>query len=511
MASRFFSARRWRSAAVGILPTRLETARRRLPRPLSITLFGAAGEVTGSCTLIEVGSSRIVVDCGMIQGSAKDEQRNRDLPDLGWDRVDAIVLTHAHIDHCGRLPMVGPAGFVGTVWVTEPTQSILSKVLRGSASLQQVRRQEWIHGTAPTARAIFDGDPLHLPKEEAPEPPILFVNSHVSAILARVRSVAWETPVRIAPDVTATFLNAGHVFGAASVELRCGSGAEECVILASGDLGPRVNELLMPPAPPARADVILLESTNGARETTAKPDPEGQFARICAEAGPRHERILVPTFAIGRAQQIVLRLARLARRDALAGLNVYLDATMAVRVNDRFRLHPEYLAPAVREAFERGESPLEFPGLHRLTSRTQSLALRDLRRGGVILAGAGFCDAGPILHHLTASIDREDCRVILAGFHPKGSIGDGLRRGAKLVEINGAIIEVKAKVEEIEGLSGHGTREDLLAWLAEGSARPQRVILNHGTEDAREALAGAIESTLGYAVSRPVSGETIAP
>lgn len=480
-----------------------------MPRPPTITLFGAAGEVTGSCTLIETAASRVVVDCGMVQGSPRDEQRNRTLPDLGWDRVDAVVLTHAHIDHCGRLPMLVAAEFKGTIWTTEPTHSILAKVLRGSASLQQVRRQEWIDGTAPTARAIFEGDPLHLPKEETLEPPILFVNSHVSAILGRVRSLRWGVPERIAPDVVLRFLNAGHVFGAASAELECGAGTDACVVLATGDLGPRVNELHEPPAPPERADVIILESTNGARESIAKPDPEGQFARICAEAGPRGERILVPTFAIGRAQQIVLRLARLARRNALGGLNVYLDATMAVRVTDRFRLHPEFLAPEVKAAFARGESPLEFPALHRLTSRAQSLALKDLRRGGIILAGAGFCDAGPILHHLAGSIDREDCRVVLAGFHPPGSIGDGLRRGAKLVEINGSIIEVKAKVEEVEGLSGHGTREDLLAWLGDARERPSRVILNHGTEDARIALAAAIEKQLGITAARPRLGESI--
>ena len=483
-----------------------------MAKPPAITLYGAAGEVTGSCTLIETERSRVVVDLGMIQGSWAEELRNKELPPLGWDRVDALVLTHAHIDHCGRVPMLAQTGFQGTIYATEPTLSILNKVLRGSASLQQVRRHEWIHGTAPTARAIFEGDPLRLTdtgEEEEPEPPILFVNSHVSATLARATSVPWLTPTRIAPDISLRFLNAGHVFGAASVELTCGHGIDECVVVCSGDLGPRHNELHEPAVPPRRADFLVLESTNGARPPSHKPEPERQLAELFSEAGPRNEILLVPTFAIGRAQQIILRLARLARRNELFGLNVYLDSTMAVRVTDRFRLHLEHLAPAVRDAFLRGDHPLEFKGLHRLTSRAQSLAVRDLRQGGVILAGAGFCDAGPILHHLAANLDREDCRVILAGYHPRGGIGDGLRRGAKLVEINGSIIEVKARVAEIEGLSGHGTAEDLLEWLAGIGERPTRVLLNHGTDDARAALSEAIMQRLGLAVTNASAGVAV--
>jgi metallo-beta-lactamase family protein len=478
-----------------------------LPKPPVITLFGAAGEVTGSCTLIETERSLVVVDFGMVQGTDEEEQRNRTPPPIDWANVHAVVLTHGHIDHCGRLPMLAQLGFSGTIWTTEATADLLPRILRGSASLQQVRRHEWRNGSAPIARAIFEGEPYHLPKTETPEPPVIFVNSHVTQTMARVRTLRWSTPDDIAPDITLRFLNAGHVLGAASVELTCGSGIDECVVICSGDLGPRYNSLLEPPVPPKRADIVLIESTNGFAPKHGRVNAEEQLEAILAEAGPRDERILIPTFAIGRAQQILLRLGHLSRRDALHGLNVYLDSAMAVRVADRFHHHLDHLSPELVELFARGESPLEFRELHRLTSRKQSLGLTDLRRGGIILAGAGFCDAGPILHHLSAGIDREDCRVVLAGYHPPGSIGDGLRRGAKLVEINGKIIEVGCRVSEVDGLSGHGGRDDLLDWLAGLGQRPSRVLLNHGTEASRIALEHAIHERLGLACARPLPGE----
>jgi metallo-beta-lactamase family protein len=479
-----------------------------LAKAPSITLFGAAGEVTGSCTLIETEQSLVVVDFGMIQGTDEEEQRNRTPPRIDWPNVHAVVVTHGHIDHCGRLPMLAQLGFTGTIWMTPATADLLPRILRGSASLQQVRRHEWRQGTAPIARAIFEGEPLHLPKVEQPEPPVLFVNSHVTSTIARVRSLPYDEPMEIAPDVTLRFLNAGHVLGAASAELTCGFGAEECVVLCSGDLGPQRNELHEPPVAPRRADIVIVESTNGIASRNTPKDAEAQLAAILAEAGPRDERVLIPTFAIGRAQQLILRLGHLARRQALGGLQVYVDSAMAARVADRFHLHREYLSPVVNEIFERGDSPFDFPALHRLTTRNQSLALTESRRGGVILAGAGFCDAGPILHHLLAGLDREDCRIVLAGYHPAGSIGDGLRRGARLVEINGKIIEVKARVSEVDGLSGHGGREDILGWLGGIEERPTRVLLNHGTEASRIALEHAIVERLGLSCARPLPGET---
>jgi len=478
-------------------------------KPPVITLYGAAGEVTGSCTLIETEHSRVVVDFGMMQGTDEEELRNRTPPPLDWPRVDAVVLTHGHIDHCGRVPMLATLGFTGNIWTTEATAKLLPRILRGSASLQQVRRHEWKTGSSPFARPIFEGDPLHLPKIATPEPPVMFVNSHVTSTMTMVRSLRWSTPQQIAPDVSLRLLNAGHVLGAASVELTCGRGIDECVVVCSGDLGPQYNELHEPPLSPRRADIVVIESTNGFAPKHQRPDAEQQFETILAEAGAGNERVLIPTFAVGRAQQIVLRLVRLAKRQALGGLNIYLDSAMAVRVTDTFHEHREHLAPAVRAIYDAGGSPLECRELHRLTSRNQSLALRDLHRGGIILSGAGFCDAGPILHHFAAGLDRSDCRVILAGYHPAGSLGDGLRRGVKLVEINGAIIEVNAKVNDVEGLSGHGGQPDLIAWLGGIDPRPQKVILNHGTEASRIALAAALHQHLGVTCVRPLPGEPV--
>lgn len=472
-------------------------------RDPAITLLGAAGEVTGSCTLLDTGAARVVVDFGLIQGSIHDELRNRDAPPIDWAAVDAVVLTHIHVDHCGRLGMLPKLGFRGTIWMTPPSERLIVKILRGSANLQQTRKVEWRDGTAPIARAIFPGDPDHLPEEDDPEPPVLFVNRDVSETSHLIRSANFGERLEIAPGVRLRFHPAGHVLGAASVELACGNGdGRDTIVVFSGDIGPQHNILLAPPRPPERADIVVLESTNGSREHVPGPDAEGQLEAVLALAAGRKERVLVPTFAIGRAQQLVYRLARLARRNALHGMNVYLDSTMAVRATEQFQHFRDGLAPEVRAAYDRGENPMHFPQLHYLTSREQSLKIADLK-SGVILCGAGFMDAGPILHHLVRGIERDNVRILLAGYHPKGGLGDGLRHGAPRAEINGRIHDVRCQVSEVQGLSGHGEREDLVAWVRSMREPPRRIILNHGTDSARERLAADLETATGVRCELP--------
>ncbi|NBP52431.1 MAG: MBL fold metallo-hydrolase, partial [Actinobacteria bacterium] len=369
---------------------------------------GAAGEVTGSCTLVRTPKARIVIDFGMFQGSPADEARNAVAPEIDFALVDAVVLTHAHIDHCGRIGMLPSLGFRGKVYATTATHELLGRVLRSSARLQRARFYERASGTSPWGRALMPGEEAH----GAPEfPPAqrLFDMPDVRDVMERVEGVPLGREVKIAPHASLVFRNAGHTPGAASAELSIGTGAARRTLYFTGDLGPDragAVSLLAAPHRPAAADVIVVESTNGERSRGQIADPDEVLAGIVADAAKRRLKVLAPVFALGRAQLLVHRLARLHARGLLHGLNVYVDSPMAVHGIESLYKHPEYLAPDLRDAVRAGGAPLWFPELHYVLSKRESMAIDRMVHGGIILAGSGFMDAGPILRHLEESIDR---------------------------------------------------------------------------------------------------------
>jgi len=468
----------------------------------TIEFHGAAGEVTGSCTLLKTPKARILVDFGMFQGSPADEARNAVAPELDFALLDAIVVTHAHIDHCGRLAMATELGFRGKIYCTTATHELLGKVLRSSARLQRARFYERSSGSAPWARALMPGEEPG-PPPEFPPAHRLFDIPEVRDTMDRVEGVPLGREVKIAPLVSLIFRNAGHIPGAASAELSIGAGANRRIVLFSGDLGPNRSALLATPHRPARADVVVVESTNGERRREPGYDPDEKLGEIVKRAAERKEKVIMPCFALGRAQLLVHRLARLHGRGLLRGLNVYVDSPMAVHGIESLYRHPEYLADDLKSAVQSGGAPLWFPELHYVLSKRESMAIDRMDQGGIILAGSGFMDAGPVLRHLEESIDRQDCTVVLSGYQPEGGFAWKLQRGATRAQFNGRLRDVRANTVRLEGLSGHADQDDLLKWFEGFAEKPARVLINHGVDSARNALAARLHGELGIECALP--------
>jgi len=478
---------------------------------VKVVVHGAAGEVTGSCTEIITPHARLLIDFGMFQGGPEQEPRNALLPPVDFQSLSAVVVTHAHVDHCGRLGMLEKLGFVGPVLCTEATAELLPRVMLSSATLQQTRVHEYREGTAPTSRILAPQNLVTTIPIRSSPPLVLFTHRHAEAVIRRLRAVAFQAWERIAEGIDCRFHFASHVIGAASVEVRVQvPGRSRAVhLLFSGDLGPLSNPLLAPHQwPHDPPDLVVMESTNGARRFSAADRTEA-FYDIMTQARREQQRVLVPTFALGRAQTLLQLLASASRAGILAGMPVYLDSAMAVRATELYARNPSELAPSVSAECMRGVNPLHFPELHALMSRRESEAIDRVKSGCVVLAGSGFCDAGPILRHLRLGVDQPDTRVLLTGHQLDGLLGHGLLHGATRVEINGAALDVKARIDRIEGVSGHADANDLLEWLRRMPALPQMVVLNHGAEQARAALAADVR-TLGVAsVLLPSAGQLI--
>lgn len=482
-----------------------------IEKTVRVRVHGAAGEVTGSCYEVTTPAARLLIDFGMFQGSVEQEKRNAIAPDLDFAGLTCVIVTHAHIDHCGRLGMLPKLGFSGPIFATEPTAELLPRILISSATLQQVRIEEHRAGTQPMTRVL---EPVHLatpaPERTAP-PPVLFMHKDADRIRKLIRALPLQEWEPIADGVEMRFLNASHVIGAASVELRVArpSGREPAHLLFSGDIGPISNPLLAPHQWPQRApDLLFMECTNGAR-TFVKNDPQGELVKVLREARAKQQRVLVPVFALGRAQSLLQLLANASRAGELEGMPVYLDTAMGCRATELYARHPHLLEESVRRACLRGSNPLHFPELHTLMSRRESESIDRIRSACVVMAGSGFCDAGPILRHVGLAIDRPDVRVLFTGHQLDGSLGKGLQEGATKIEINGVKIEVRAKVDRIEGISGHADASDLREWVARMPGVPTRIALVHGSQTARAEFAQSLQASFSADVVQPAIGDTL--
>ena len=470
----------------------------------SITLLGAAGEVTGSCTLLQTPRGRIVIDFGLFQGTPAQEHRNLRVPEIGWSTLDAVVVTHAHVDHCGRIGMLPRIGCDAPVLCAEITADLLPRVLKSSANLQGLRMEEWKNGTAPIARVVDPPPPpSDEPKRGEIEPPVLYTARDVERVLHQVRGIPYDAWHTVREGLRIRLHDASHVIGSASVEVEWEDGGSLRRVLFSGDLGPQDGPLLRRrPALPA-VDVVVMESTNGARDIPRRTAGTDALGEVLARVSARGGRVLVPTFSLGRAQVVQYRLAQLSRLDALHGMQVHLDATLAIRASELHGRHPGLLADEPRALAQRGVDPMEFDALHKVFNRRGSLKLAAGTSPGVILAGSGFLDAGPVLNHLASLVSEDRHAIVFAGHQLPGTLGHGILRGARAIELKEGIFEVKCERVHLEGFSGHADRGDLMEWLATRAGGTPRVLLNHGEQSSRDALAEEIRDKLGLTVESP--------
>ncbi|HMQ30796.1 MAG TPA: MBL fold metallo-hydrolase [Chloroflexaceae bacterium] len=461
---------------------------------MRITLFGAAGEVTGSAYLVETARARVLVDFGMFQGGRDDDERNVVPRGLAPRQLDAVVLTHAHIDHTGRLPLLPKAGFTGPVFGTAATLETAELLLEDSARLQA---GDLRHANRRRERA---GLPLL-------EPP--YDEGDVAEIVGRFRSLPYDQPVEVAPGVRVELVEAGHVLGSASIRLTTDDGDREKIVVFSGDVGPSGAPLLRDPGRLEGADLVFLEATYGDRDHRPFAETEAEFAAVIAAAVARRGKILIPSFAVGRAQAILFYLAELFRRRVVAPFPIYLDSPLAIKATRIYSRHPELADEDWDEEHERRRLRRDLATLELCETADESRALNDKRGPCAIIAGSGMCTGGRILHHLRHNLWRRETAVLIVGYQGVGTLGRALVDGVNPVTIFGEPVAVRASIHTINGLSAHAGQSELLAWLAPLAAGGARVALTHGEERGRAPLARLIEQRHRIACELPAFGETI--
>jgi metallo-beta-lactamase family protein len=461
---------------------------------MKITLYGAAGDVTGSAYHVQTDQANILVDCGLYQGTKMTDQKNRLPRSLSAARLDAVVLTHGHLDHVGRLPILAQQGFRGPIFATDATVEMAGLVLQDSAKVQA---HDLIRENRRRERA--GKEPL--------EP--LYSPSDVRAILDRIRPVAYDRSTEVAAGIQARFVEAGHMLGSASIVLTIEEVGRRRTVVFSGDIGPWGTPLLRDPAPPTEADLVLMESTYGDRNHRSLDDTVREFEEIIRQALPRKGKILVPTFAIGRTQQILYHLAVAFRRRTLPKFPVYLDSPMAVEATKIYVNHQELMDEELK-ALQRVR-PLreDLDTLRATASPEDSQAINSAPGPCLIMAGSGMCNGGRILHHLKYNLWRPETSVLIVGFQAAGTLGRLLVEGAKTVRIFGETIAVRAGVHTLGGFSAHAGQSDLLRWFGAMAGSKPRVVVCHGEDKARTVLASLLRQRYGVETTLPALGESV--
>src|SRR6478735_3897511 len=445
---------------------------------MKITLVGAAGsEVTGSCYVVETKQARILVHCGLFQGGKKSEALNRP-PTTPNHKLDAVLLTHGHLDHTGRLPLLTRMGYTGPIYGTPATLDMTGLILRDSARLQVADSER------KNRKRQRAGEPLQEP---------LYTPDDAEKILTQMRPVPYQKEFEVAPGIKAIWNDSGHMLGSASIQLIVEEGGKTKRVVFSGDLGPRSAPILREFEPFLQADLVFLESTYGGRDHRSFADTVAEFERIVIDAVNRGGKMLVPTFAVGRAQLITLLLAKMFRAGKIKPFPIFLDSPMAVEATKIYASHVELFDDEMQAFIRNRPLSADLKTMKPTPTADDSRAINDVRGACLVMAGAGMCNGGRILHHLRANLWKPDTHVLIVGYQGEGSLGRRLIEGEKLVSIFGEKIAVKAQVHTLGGFSAHAGQTDLLTWFSAIAPSKPRVVLTHGEDGPREALAQKIQ------------------
>lgn len=451
---------------------------------MKLSFHGAGQTVTGSCHLLECLGRRILIDCGLFQGGRALREENAEA--FGFDpaAIDYVLLTHAHLDHCGRLPLLVKRGFRGEVIATSATFELARLVILDAAHLQEeeARRRSHRH-----IRAFHAGEP-------AEEAPLYSMLDALDAIGRFGRSVAYDTALDIAPGIRVIFMDAGHILGSASILIKFVEDGRPRSILFSGDIGNAGRPLLRPPSTPAAADVVVMESTYGNRRHRSYSASIEELHGAITETLQRHGNVVIPTFALERAQDILHCLREGIEASKLPpSLPVFLDSPMAISATEIFRRHPECYAPALGKLFDAGKDPLHVAGLRMAREMAESTAITRIRSGAVIMAGSGMCTGGRVLRHLHNNLEHHSASIVFVGFAAAGTLARHIIDGAHRVRVLGDDMSVRARIYTINGFSAHADQSELINWHNRISGR-QVTFLVHGETSAMNELAPKLDA-----------------
>ena len=463
---------------------------------MKLQFLGAARQVTGSRYYLEAAGAKLLVDCGMFQ-ERQYQDRNWQPSPVSPKQIDALVLTHAHLDHCGLTPKLVKEGFRGPILTTAASADLVDLILRDSAEIQTE------DAAYKKRRHRKEGR-----KGRHPEVP-LYTISDVERTLPLIQAAPYERAEKINENVWVTFHDAGHILGSAIVEVSICEGDRLRKVLFSGDLGQRDRPILRDPTLPGAADFVVLESTYGDRVHAQHESIELQLERVINQTVRGGGNLLIPVFAVERAQELMFYIGQLVRDDRIPDVPVFLDSPMAVDVTEVFRRHRECFDEQTWEIINSGNSPLRFPGLRMVRSAAESKAINDLREPAIIMSTSGMCTAGRIKHHLRRNIKREECTILFVGYQVRGTLGRQILDGNPQVRIHGRNWQVRARVEQIDGFSGHADRTALLSWASSFGTPPRRLFLTHGEEDAALSLAEAVRQEAGWKVDVPEYQEVV--
>ena len=460
---------------------------------MKITILGAGGgEVTGSAYLVQTKSARVLVDSGMFQGGKRADTLNRAA--LPVTALDAVVITHGHLDHTGRLPLLAKAGYTGPVFATQATIEMASLIVRDSAHIQ-----------------TQDIERVNRKRERAGEPPLepLYTPAQAEQIIERFKPVPYSQAVTVAPGIQAVWHEAGHMLGSASIQLIADDGGKKKCVVFSGDLGPKNAPILKDYDPFQRADMVFLESTYGDRDHQPLADTIEEFNGIVKQAVETRSKILVPTFAVTRAQLLMLLLSRMFRKKLVRPFPIFLDSPMAVAATQIYLHHEELFDDEMMKYIAQKPVRDDLKTLKVCVTAEDSKKINDEPGPCLVMAGAGMCNAGRIVHHLKANLWKPETHVIIVGYQGDGSLGRQLVDGAKVVSILGEKIAVKAQIHTLGGFSAHAGQTDLLGWFSAIAACKPRVVLTHGENEPREILAQKIQQQFKLKPELPELNEVI--
>lgn len=455
---------------------------------MQIHFHGAAGEVTGSMHLVEAAGKRILLDCGMIQGSREAEARNAEPFPFDPASLDALVISHAHIDHIGRVPLLVKRGFAGPIYAQQATAELMPIMLLDSASLAESDAER-------ANRKRLDGEPETQP---------LYTRDDVQAAMKRVRPLPYDTATSIFDGVELAFREAGHILGSSIVEVR----ADGRTLVFSGDLGPKGTPILRDPATVREADLVLMESTYGDRNHRDRLDTVRELGAIFDQAWRDRGNVCIPAFAVGRSQELLYWFAKHWDEWQLSRWRIFLDSPMATKVAHVYEKHVDLFDEEGRAVWRGKPNPFRMPNLHFTETAEASMAINRIESGAIVIAGSGMANGGRILHHFKRNLERREAHVVFVGYQAEGTLGRRLVDGARWVRIHGRDYRANAQRHTIGGLSAHADQRGLMDWYGGFENRPPLALV-HGEDKAREALAGEIGERYGVEVRLARPGVTL--
>ncbi len=441
---------------------------------MKITSYGGAEEVTGSKHLLEIGGARILLDCGLFQGRREEAHRKNRMPDFDVSKIHAIVLSHAHIDHTGLLPMMAKLGYRGNVYATPATRDLCAIMLLDSSHIQE-RDAEW------------------LSKKSREFLPPLYSTEDVQEIMRRFVSVSYGVRISVLPNVFITFHDAGHVLGSAMIEVEYEEEHRWRRLVFSGDIGRKNMPILNDPWEPTDADAVIMESTYGNREHAPIEAADEKFAGIVRDTHARGGKMIIPSFALERSQEVIYALKRLDAMGTIPPMPVYVDSPLTVNITEIFRLHTEGFDNEFRQVMRDAGDPFDLPKIRYIRSQEESMQLNTLKGPAIIISASGMCEYGRVLHHLRNHCEDPKNTILIVGFQAEHTLGRRIVEKSRMIKIFGVPRELNAQVKIMNEFSAHAGRSELIAFGARFKGRAQRTILVHGEGEALKALKSGLE------------------